>query len=495
MDGNAPEPLNGIPSTLGLTTGEAYRKAEVDRRSSELVADLRERATTRRARTTSSVPPPTGRPATWPSASMPGRTSPSCSRATSCPPRYAAIWCPSSAKDRSTRTCSRIRSNRISEYLRGQGYRDAQAPIHERRPATGSSPSCSASPGRPVPQREGVDHGDHGDRGGRPAAAPARRARGPCSCRTPWTPTRRAIAEAYHRRGYTQVKVTPVVATVPGGGAPVPMDVRLEVERRPALGRRHDRHHRHTWPFRRRTCAPASARVTGQAYYQPQVALDRDGILLLLLNRGYQSATVEARVRVHRRPHARGSDVCRHRRPAGLRGSRADRRQRADEHRDDPPRGHAGAGAPLSYSRSRREPAAPQRARVVPSRADHRARSRRAEPPRRAVSRSRRRQPPRSAMAAASRAAACSARKSPAAQRRKCSRWRRAASWSSGGGTCSGRTSRSTCSPAPALRSRSTDHGVESRASRRRRGYTFTRLPRARHLPRAARAGHASRIC
>jgi outer membrane protein assembly factor BamA len=53
-----------------------------------------------------------------------------------------------------------------------------------------------------------------------------------------------AIAEAYHRRGYTEVKVTPVVATVPGGGAPVPMDVRLEVEEGPRSVVGTIRHHR-----------------------------------------------------------------------------------------------------------------------------------------------------------------------------------------------------------------------------------------------------------
>ena len=35
---------------------------------------------------------------------------------------------------------------------------------------------------------------------------------------------------------------------------------------------------------------------TGQPYYQQQVAVDRDGMLLVLLNRGYSSATIDARV-------------------------------------------------------------------------------------------------------------------------------------------------------------------------------------------------------
>ena len=87
---------------------------------------------------------------------------------------------------------------------------------------------------------------------------------------------------------------------------------------------------------------------------------------------------------VHGRPHARGPHVRRQRRPAGLRGSRPHRGQRPDQHRDHPPRADAGAGRAAQLLGSGGEPEAAQRARAVPPRAGHRARSRRAEPPRRA---------------------------------------------------------------------------------------------------------------
>ena len=58
-------------------------------------------------------------------------------------------------------------SNRISEYLRGQGYRDAQAP-YTKTPRNGElAVVFRVTKGRAVPHREGVDHGDQRDRRGR----------------------------------------------------------------------------------------------------------------------------------------------------------------------------------------------------------------------------------------------------------------------------------------------------------------------------------------
>ena len=103
-----------------------------------------------------------------------------------------------------------------------------------------------------------------------------------------------------------------------------------------------------------------------------------------------------------------------------------------DQHRDDPPRGDAAAGRAAQLRRAHGEPAAHQRARALPPRADHRARSRRAEPPRPAGHgrrgagdhgglRRRRRGRPRAAPGRAGRR-----------RRRKCSRSRRAGSSSIG---------------------------------------------------------------
>ena len=104
-----------------------------------------------------------------------------------------------------------------------------------------------------------------------------------------------ALAEAYHRRGFTDVKVTPAVVPEAGGGTPVPVDVRFDIAEGPRAlvgdititGSR-------AVPEAELRSGLSSR--SGQPYYQPQVALDREGILVQLLNRGYQNAEVNARV-------------------------------------------------------------------------------------------------------------------------------------------------------------------------------------------------------
>ena len=186
-------------------------------------------------------------------------------------------------------------SNRISEYLRGQGYRDAQAP-YTKTPRNGELAVVFRVTKGAQFRTEKVSITGTTAIAEADLQAILKTRPGALFVSNTVDADTSAIAEAYHRRGYTEVKVTPVVATVPGGGAPVPMDVRLEVEEGPrsVVG---------TIAITGSVAVPAADLRTGvgsregQAYYQPQVALDRDGILLLLLNRGYQSATVEARVR------------------------------------------------------------------------------------------------------------------------------------------------------------------------------------------------------
>ena len=80
-----------------------------------------------------------------------------------------------------------------------------------------------------------------------------------------------------------------------GNASPVPVDVRLTVTEGPrtAVG---------TITVAGQTAVDETAlraaitSRTGQPYYQQQVAVDRDGMLLVLLNRGYPSAAVDARV-------------------------------------------------------------------------------------------------------------------------------------------------------------------------------------------------------
>ena len=186
------------------------------------------------------------------------------------------------------------------------------------------------------------------------------------------------IGEAYHRRGYTAVKVTPTVLPVPGGGSPVPLSVELAVVEGPAtivssieiVGA-------HAVPEADLRAGLGSK--PGLPFYAPQVALDRDAIVFALLNRGYKTAAVDARIRpsTDRTTAAivftvsEGMQVfVGHILIVGnVRTSTDTIRRRA--------RAHAGPATQLL--RRLGQPAEDQRARPLQARPDHRARSRNAE--------------------------------------------------------------------------------------------------------------------
>ena len=104
-----------------------------------------------------------------------------------------------------------------------------------------------------------------------------------------------SIVEAYQRRGYTQVKVTPSSVPAPSQVSPVPIDVRFEItEGPPTVVATVQIEGNRNVPE-----AELRARIgslVNRAYYQPQVALDREAVLLVLLNRGYQSAAVDVKI-------------------------------------------------------------------------------------------------------------------------------------------------------------------------------------------------------
>jgi len=103
-----------------------------------------------------------------------------------------------------------------------------------------------------------------------------------------------AIVNAYRRAGFPDAKVRSAVLPEPGT-APVVAEIRLAIEEGPRavfgtvsiVG----------------NAALTEARLReglrsapGQAVYQPQLALDRDGMLLKYLNLGYRNADIEVRV-------------------------------------------------------------------------------------------------------------------------------------------------------------------------------------------------------
>ena len=183
---------------------------------------------------------------------------------------------------------------RIEQHLHTQGYRDANAE-YARTPRDGSlaivftvrrgpefrTGAVSIQGAAAVPEAE--LRGLLRTRPGEPFVEAAMQA------------DASTLAEQYRRRGYTQARVEPVAVPAAGNQTPVPVDVSFAVTEGPrtAIG---------TIAITgQQAVDEASLRAavtsrTGQPYYQQQVAVDRDGMTLVLLNRGYQSAVVDARV-------------------------------------------------------------------------------------------------------------------------------------------------------------------------------------------------------
>ena len=92
------------------------------------------------------------------------------------------------------------------------------------------------------------------------------------------------------------MKVTPTVLPVPGGGSPVPLSVELAVVEGPAtIVSSIEIAGAHAMPEADLRAGLGSK--PGLPFYAPQVALDRDAIVFALLNRGYKTAAVDARIR------------------------------------------------------------------------------------------------------------------------------------------------------------------------------------------------------
>jgi outer membrane protein insertion porin family len=113
------------------------------------------------------------------------------------------------------------------------------------------------------------------------------------------------IVDLYRRRGFADVKVESAV--VPAGDTrPVDATVRLAIAEGPriAIGSIEIEGERAISDAELREGLQVKP---GQAFYQPQLATDRDGIVLKYLNRGFRSAEVD--VRVHLSPDRTRADV------------------------------------------------------------------------------------------------------------------------------------------------------------------------------------------
>ena len=272
-------------------------------------------------------------------------------------------------------------SNRIEEYLRAQGYRDATAP-HTREVANGELVITFA-----------VTRGQQYQGRRRSRSRATRRCRWrssppACGCATAsrsrppgWTRTSQTIEDLYHRRGFA-AREGAVGGRESSRATPPPAQVPVAVRVGHHRGRAHDGRrrdvHRQPGGAGRRRCARRVALQPGAPYVPGQLAVDRDAIQLAYQDLGYESATVDASARVQPGRHARGRGVRRSARGRRCSSTTCSSSATCGRSTETIERElQVKRGRSVQPQRHQRQPAAADRARPVPARAHHRAAARR----------------------------------------------------------------------------------------------------------------------
>lgn len=294
VEGNAPMPLEGIAARLGLQAGQFYRRPDVEERLARFVDDLRERGYYEARADHQLEAGPDGTTGELLIHVDAGAHVSIVFEGDQLPARVRRELVPIEREGSLDEDLLEDSANRIEAYLRDEGYRDADA-TYERTPrgdelalvfrvtrgpeyrigsiALDGNAQIPAADLRPLIQ----------SREGEPLVEAALRA------------DVARLLDHYRRRGFTEVSVEPVLLPVPGGGEPIATNLTFRIaegtrtlvdeitiadgdaipepELRAALSTR-----------------------TGEPYYQPQVAVDRDALLVRYLNQGYPDAAVDARV-------------------------------------------------------------------------------------------------------------------------------------------------------------------------------------------------------
>ena len=294
VEGNAPVPLESLPSRLGLRAGGFYRKPEVDERLADLVDDLRERGYYEaradhqlRAEAGGSTGTLVIHVDAGPHVSIVFEGDP-------LPPRVRRDLVPIEREGSLDEDLLEDSANRIEAYLRGEGYREADA-TYERTPRDGELALVFRVVRGPQYRLRSLELEGH-------TAVPATELR-PLLRSSPGEPLVESaiesdaarLAEYYRRRGFTEVHVEPVLTPAAGGGEPIETDLTLAIQEsaRTVVGEIAIAG-AEAIPDAELRAAVSSQ--PGQPYYQPQVALDRDALVLRYLNLGYSDAAVDATV-------------------------------------------------------------------------------------------------------------------------------------------------------------------------------------------------------
>ena len=305
VEGNAPMPLPQVASELGLERGDFYRRPDVEGALDALVEDLRDRGYYEARADHTLTPSEDNRTATLTVDVDAGPQVTILFEGYQLPARLRRELVPIEREGSVDEDLLEDSALRIEAHLREQGYRDADAE-YARTPHEGELAVVFRVTRGPQYRTSSVSLAGN-------ATLPDTELR-PLLRTMPDEPLVDQVSasdaarleEHYRRRGFTQVQVEPVVIPAAGGGAPVPAEVRFEVSEgvRTLVG---DVTIAGGSVIPESELRAAVSSAPGQPYYQPQVAVDRDGLVLQYLNRGYRNALVDAVVTFS--PDRRTADV------------------------------------------------------------------------------------------------------------------------------------------------------------------------------------------
>lgn len=293
VEGNAPGSLDRARAALGFEAGVAYDKPKIDARIAEYVAGLRKNgyyeaqgehtlkvaADTRGAELVVSVDG-------GPHVSVVFEGDP-------VPVRVRGELVPIEREGSVDEDLLEDSARRIADFFRAQGYRDADV-TYSRAPRNGELAVVFTVTRGPAYVVGGVEVAGNQSV---PLAelTPAIRVKtGEPFLDSALDATVSAIADAYRRRGFAEAKVQSAV--VPDvGPAPIAATVRIMMQEGPRtlVG---------TVTVRGNAAISSDqlgrsiTSKPGQAFHQPQLAVDRDGMLLQYLNLGYRTADIEVKV-------------------------------------------------------------------------------------------------------------------------------------------------------------------------------------------------------
>ena len=367
-EGNTPDGLASIPAKLRLTTGDVYRKAEVDGRLNAYITELRARGYYEARADHELRPTADGTTGDVVVNIDSGAHVTIVFEGDDVPSRMRRELVPIEREGSLDQDLLEDSANRIRGYFQAQGCRDADV-TYTPTPRNGELALVFHVKKGPQFHVAKVDV-----TGATAIPAVELLPRLKTKAGEPFVQSTvdadvATIGEAYHRRGYTAVKVTPTVLPVPGGGSPVPLSVELAVVEGPAtIVSSIEIAGAHAVPEADLRAALGSK--PGLPFYAPQVALDRDAIVFALLNRGYKTAAVDARIRP-------STD----RTKAAIVFTVSEGTQvfvghilivgNVRVHRHDSPRARAHAGPAAQLLRRLGQPAEDQRARPLQARPDH----------------------------------------------------------------------------------------------------------------------------